>query len=222
MLYLRCEREENKELFDEKHWTNSSFNVGDLVLLHDTKLDNCYDMKLMLWWFGPYWIREVIVIKGTYLFEELDGVSLGGTVLDNWIKCFYHQNPNLDPVLYTEEAAFPSLALLIEGELTVPLNWPPLDLATLPAQGFATYEPCIQSSHHRTETVFLLLHNTVVSEPSLYGVEVVVLSPDSEALIDIIYGEWSVIFHLALLEGCAHCDSKPAVVLLILQALDDT
>ena len=47
MLYLRCEREENKKLFDEKHWTNSSFDTSNLVLLHDTKLDNHYDIKLV-------------------------------------------------------------------------------------------------------------------------------------------------------------------------------
>ena len=47
MLYLRHEKEENKELFDEKHQTNSSFDTGNLVLLHNTKLNNHYDMKLV-------------------------------------------------------------------------------------------------------------------------------------------------------------------------------
>ena len=188
-LYLRCEKKENKKLFDEKHWINDSFDADDLILLHNTKLNNCYDIKFALQWFELYWIREVIVIKGTYLFKKLDGILLNDTVSDNWIKCFYHQNLNLDPALYTEEAAFSSLVLLIEGELTVPLNWPPLDLAILPAQGFVTYELCIQSSHHRTEVMSLLLHNAVVSESSHHGVEVVMPSSDLEALINIIHNE---------------------------------
>ena len=95
----------------------------------------------------------------------------------------------MDSALYTEEATFLSLTLLIEGEPTVPLNQPSLDLATLPVQGFATYELCIQSSHHRIKAAFLLLHNVIVSEFSLYEVEVVVPSPDPEAPIDIIHDE---------------------------------
>ena len=47
MLYLKCEKKENKELFDEKHWTNSNFNADDLILLHNTKLNNCYNMKFV-------------------------------------------------------------------------------------------------------------------------------------------------------------------------------
>ena len=129
-LYLRYEREENKELFNEKHQINSSFNVSNLVLLHNTKLDNHYNMKLAPQWLEPYQIREAIIIKGTYLLKELDGVPFGGTVSDNQIKHFYHQNLNLNSVSYTEEAAFPSLALLIEGESTVPSDQPPPDLAT--------------------------------------------------------------------------------------------
>ena len=45
-LYLRHEKKENKKLFNERHQTNNSFNVSNLVLLHNIKLDNHYDMKL--------------------------------------------------------------------------------------------------------------------------------------------------------------------------------
>ena len=47
MLYLRHKRKENKKLFNEKHQTNSSFNANNLVLLHDTKLNNHYDIKFV-------------------------------------------------------------------------------------------------------------------------------------------------------------------------------
>ena len=89
-LYLKCEKKENKELFDEKHWTNSSFNADDLVLLHNTKLNNHYDMKLASQWLESYQIREAIVIKNIYLLEKLDGIPFDDTVSGNQIKCFYH------------------------------------------------------------------------------------------------------------------------------------
>ena len=66
--------------------------------------------------------------------------------------------------------------------------------------------------------MFSLFHSTAVSESSYYEVEVVMLSPDSEALINIIYDEWSVIICLALLENCEHCGPEPAMVLPISQA----
>ena len=46
-LYLKHKREKNKELFDERHQTNSSFNADNLILLHDIKLNNCYNRKLV-------------------------------------------------------------------------------------------------------------------------------------------------------------------------------
>ena len=131
-LYLRCEREKNKKLFDEKHWTNSSFNISNLVLLHDTKLDNCYNRKLAPQWFELYQIREVIIIKNTYLFEKLNDVSFGNTASGNQIKHFYHQNFNSDPTSYTEEAAFPSLISLIKRELAVSSDFSLSDLTTSP------------------------------------------------------------------------------------------
>ena len=91
--------------------------------------------------------------------------------------------------MYIEEAAFPSLTSLIKGKLTVPLNQPLPDLATLSAQNFAIYKPCIQSSHYRIKVIFSLFYNTAVSEPLYYKVEVVMPSSDSKALIDIIYNE---------------------------------
>ena len=93
----------------------------------------------------------------------------------------------MNSVLYTEKAAFPSLASLIKEELTVSSDQSSPNLATLPVQGFATYEPCIQSSHYRTEAAFPLLHNTVISELSHYEIEMMMSSPNSETLIDIIY-----------------------------------
>ena len=46
-------------------------------------------------------------------------------------------------------------------------------------------------------------------------------SSDSEALIDIIHDEWSVIIHFVSFEDCAHCSPEPAVVSPISQALNN-
>ena len=88
---------------------------------------------------------------------------------------------------YIEEAAFLSSASLIEKELTVFSNLSSSDLAILSAQNFAVYKPYTQSFYYKTETIFPLLHNAVVSELSHYRIEMVMPSSDLEAPIDIIY-----------------------------------
>ena len=88
-----------------------------------------------------------------------------------------------------KKAAFFSLVSLIEKELTVSSDLSSLNLATSSAWGFAAYEPCTQPFYHWTEAMFLLLYNAAVSELSHYRIEVVMPSPDSEALIDIIHDE---------------------------------
>ena len=82
-LHLRRKREEHKDLFDKAHQMNSGFHKDDLVLLHDTKLDNCFDQKLASHWLGPYQIHQAIIEKGTYLLAELDGTHLSSTMLGN-------------------------------------------------------------------------------------------------------------------------------------------
>ena len=47
-LHLRRMREQNKELFDDKHQLRKiSLNADDLMLRHDIKLDNRHDLKLI-------------------------------------------------------------------------------------------------------------------------------------------------------------------------------
>ena len=42
-LHLQQKREKHKNLFDEAHQMNSNFHKNDLILLHDIKLDNCFN-----------------------------------------------------------------------------------------------------------------------------------------------------------------------------------
>ena len=47
-LHLRRMREQNKELFNDKHQLRKIFlSVDDLMLRHDIKLDNKHDFKLI-------------------------------------------------------------------------------------------------------------------------------------------------------------------------------
>ena len=47
-LHLKRMREQNKELFDDKHQLQKiSLNADDLMLKHDIKLDNKHDLKLV-------------------------------------------------------------------------------------------------------------------------------------------------------------------------------
>ena len=47
VLHLKRMRKQSKELFDDKHQLRKIFlNADDLMLKHDIKLDNKYDLKL--------------------------------------------------------------------------------------------------------------------------------------------------------------------------------
>ena len=47
-LHLKRMREQNKELFDDKHQLRKIFlSADDLILKHDIKLDNKHDLKLI-------------------------------------------------------------------------------------------------------------------------------------------------------------------------------
>ena len=86
-LRLRRLREENKDLFDSSHQIRlRSLDIGDLVLAHDTKLDNRHDLKLAFKWLGPFRIAEAIPDKGTFMLSEPDGTPIGGTYAGSRLK----------------------------------------------------------------------------------------------------------------------------------------
>ena len=89
-LFLRRMRESRKELFDDDNRIRACpFACGDMVLLHDTKLEKSYSHKLTFRWLGPFRIAEAFVDKGTYILEELDGARMRGTVAGCRLKRFY-------------------------------------------------------------------------------------------------------------------------------------
>jgi hypothetical protein len=96
-LRLRRNREQGKENFDDTHVLHSEpFEVGDLVLLHNTMRegDMSREQKMRFRWLGPYRVSEAIPEKGTYVLEELDGAKLGGTVAGNRLKKFHVRETN--------------------------------------------------------------------------------------------------------------------------------
>ena len=65
-------------------------SAGDLILLHDTRLDGSHPQKLSDRWIAPYKLTDATKIddRGTYKLAELDGTELKGIFLGHRIKKF--------------------------------------------------------------------------------------------------------------------------------------
>ena len=88
---MQKSREANKRWFDahnRKRPASQEINVGDLVLLHNTRLDKQHTDKLKDRWLGPYRVVE-ITKHGTHVLEELDGTPMCGTAPPDRVKKFY-------------------------------------------------------------------------------------------------------------------------------------
>lgn len=87
--YLERKRKANQDPYGENHRIrDKEIAVEDLVLLHDTRLDNQHSEKLAFRWLGPFRIHQAIIEKGTYILKELDGAVFSGTVPGNRLKKF--------------------------------------------------------------------------------------------------------------------------------------
>ena len=91
----RKSREANREYFDQNRrhrpdGENHELRGGDLVLLHDTKLDTSHSHKLSNRWSGPYRIADATKKgdRGTYRLAELDGTMLEGHFSGDRVKRF--------------------------------------------------------------------------------------------------------------------------------------
>lgn len=94
-LYLRRSREQGKEEFDPRRRLQSKdSNTGDLVLLHNTKLEYQFSHKLDFRWIGPYQITGLVRDKKTYFIEKLDGARLQETYTGNRLKFFHLRDPS--------------------------------------------------------------------------------------------------------------------------------
>ena len=91
----RRSREANPEYFDKYRrcrpdTENYTISFGDLVLLHDTKLDGQHSHKLSDRWAGPYKITDISRKgdMGTFKLAEMDGTALEGVFAGDRLKRF--------------------------------------------------------------------------------------------------------------------------------------
>lgn len=87
-------RKANKAYFDQHkrlRGERQQLQVGDLVLLHNTKKLKTYSSrdKLDDNWFGPYRIWEIAGDSTFYRLEELDGTHLAANFAGNRLKKFF-------------------------------------------------------------------------------------------------------------------------------------
>ena len=126
VFHLRRSREQGKEEFDaRKRLRSKELNIGDLMLLHDTKLRYQFSHKLDFRWLGPYRIAELVRDKGTYFLKELNGIRLSGTFAENRLKFFHACRPadtsSQGPT--TSEGREEIGINLHEAQLHVPEGW---------------------------------------------------------------------------------------------------
>ena len=90
MLSVQRHREHGKEVWDDTHATREqgSLEVGNLVLLHNTKLNTDMSSKLDYKWISPYRIAKALLIPGTYILAKLDRTRRLGIVIGNRLKHF--------------------------------------------------------------------------------------------------------------------------------------
>src|SRR5436190_6752153 len=77
VAHLQRMREQGKEQYDRMRAVIKELpKKGDLVLLHNSKLETSHSKKLKFRWTGPYRVKEVVNEKGTYWLEGMDGTQL--------------------------------------------------------------------------------------------------------------------------------------------------
>ena len=85
---LKNSRLSNKEWFDQHKRLRPKTAIiheNNLVLLHETKLENQHTDKLSDKWGGPYVVLKIFD-GGTYVLTELDRVKLDGSYAGNRLK----------------------------------------------------------------------------------------------------------------------------------------
>ena len=95
MANLKKSRLANKAWFDKKKRLRpeaAPINKGNMVLLHDTKLDNQHTDKLADRWGGPFIVHRILD-GGAYVLTELDGTRLEGAYSGNRLKRYWEREP---------------------------------------------------------------------------------------------------------------------------------
>jgi hypothetical protein len=90
-------RMKNKAYFDANRRArprSQNIVVGDLVLLHNTRLVKQHTDKFEDRWLGPYRVTAITAL-GTYKLAELDGTPMTSTATSDRVKKFYPRDPSI-------------------------------------------------------------------------------------------------------------------------------
>ena len=86
-------KEQNKELFDDKHQLWKIFlNVDDLMLRHNIKLDNKHDLKFVFRWDESFRIQRADSMKNIYILKKMNETRFERIYADNRLKRFKTKN----------------------------------------------------------------------------------------------------------------------------------
>jgi len=90
---LKESRDANKQYFDQvANLRAEAFQIGDLALVHETKIEQSQGAKMDARWRGPYRVTEIAQSLGTYRVAELDGAELAGWIDGSQLKKLFTRN----------------------------------------------------------------------------------------------------------------------------------
>jgi hypothetical protein len=111
---LKESRDANKRYFDQAaNLRAEDLQIGDLALVHETKIEQSHRAKLDARWRGPYRVTEIAQSLATYRLAELDWAELVGWIDGSRLKKFFTRN---EGVHGTREISTPSSAQAKESE----------------------------------------------------------------------------------------------------------
>jgi len=90
---LKESRDANKRYLDQAaNLRAEDLQIGDLALMHETKIEQSHGAKLDASWRGPYRVPEIAQSLGTYRLTELDGAELAGWMDGSQLKKVFTRN----------------------------------------------------------------------------------------------------------------------------------
>jgi len=111
---LKESSDANKRYFDQAaNLPVEDLQIGDLAIVHETKIEQSHGAKLDARWRGPYRVTEIAQSLGTYRLAELDGAELAGWIGGSRLKKFSTHNGGVHG---TREISTPSTAQEEESE----------------------------------------------------------------------------------------------------------
>jgi len=94
---LKKSRDANNHYFKQAaNLQPEDHQIGDLALLHETKIEQSHGTKLDARWLEPYQVTEIAQSLGTNRLAELDGVELAVWLDGSWLKMCCTRNEGVN------------------------------------------------------------------------------------------------------------------------------